>query len=68
MSTPENKEQYIKILHEVLIEKLQNYTVSQEEAIKNVCNYMAFCHLFTAGLLKQSLKIWVWLIFTPVYQ
>ena len=67
MSTPENKEQYIKILHEVLIEKLQNYTVSQEEAIKNVCNCMAFCHLFADGLLKQSLEIWVWLIFTPVY-
>ena len=45
------------MIHEVLIEKLQNDTICQEEAIKNVCYCMALCHLFTAGLLKQSLEI-----------
>ena len=66
MSMPMNKELYIKMFHKVLIEKLQNYTGGQEEAIKNVCYCMALCHLFSAGLLKKSFEIWVWLIFTPV--
>ena len=37
MIMPENKELYIKMFHEVLIEKLQNNSGGQEEAIKNVC-------------------------------
>ena len=66
MIMPVNKDLYIKMLHEVLIEKLQNDTVGQEEAIKNVCYCMALCQLFTTGLLKQSLEFRVWLIFTPI--
>ena len=54
MSIPDNKELYIKILHKVLIGKLQNDTGGHEEAIKNVCYYMALCHLFSAGLLKRE--------------
>ena len=53
MSMPENKEQYIKILHEVYIEKLQNDTGGHEEAIKNVCYCMGLCHLFSTGLLNK---------------
>ena len=66
MSMPENKEQYIKILHEVQIEKLQNDTGGHEEVIKNVCNCMGLYHLFSTGLLKNFLEIWVLLKFTPV--
>ena len=65
MSMPENKEQYIQILQEVQLEKLQNDTGCREEAIKNACYCMALCHLFSTGLLIQSLKIWVWLILLP---
>ena len=67
MIMPENKELYIKMFHEVWIEKLRNDTICKEEAIKNACYCMALCHLFTDGLLKQTLEIWVWLFFTPVY-
>ena len=35
MIMPENKELYVKMFHEVWIEKLQNDTGGQEEAIKN---------------------------------
>ena len=42
MSTPDNKELYMKMLHKVLIEKLPNETGRHEEAIKNVCYCMAF--------------------------
>ena len=54
MSIPENNEQYIKMLHEVLIEKLQNDTAGQDEAIENVCYCMALCHLLSTGLLKRE--------------
>ena len=54
MSMSENKEQCIKMLHEVLIEKLQNDTGVQDEAIENVCYCMAICHLFSTGLLKRE--------------
>ena len=54
MSIPDNKELYIKILHKVFIEKLQNDTGGHEEAIKNVCYCMALCHLFSAGLPKRE--------------
>ena len=67
MSMPENKELYIKILHKILIDKLQNDTGGHEEAIKNVCHCMALCHLFSAGLLKReplaNFSIWLYPIF-----
>ena len=54
MIMPMNKELYIKMFHKVWIEKLQNYTGGQEEAIKNVSYWMALCHLFSAGLFKRE--------------
>ena len=51
---PENKEQYIKMLHEVYLEKLQHDTGGHEEAIKNVRYCIALSHLFSAGLLKRK--------------
>ena len=44
MILPENKEQYIKMLHEVYLEKLQRDTGGHEEAIKNVRYCMALRH------------------------
>lgn len=44
MSMPENKEQYIKMLREILIEKLQNEPGGQDEAIENVCYCVALCN------------------------
>ena len=54
---PENKEQYIQILHEVYIEKLQNDTGGHDEAIKNSCYCMGLCHLFSTGLLGLLKKV-----------
>ena len=57
MSTLENKEQYIKMLHEVEIKKLQNETVGQKKRSRTCAIVWRYVILFTAGLLKQSLEI-----------
>ena len=68
MSMQENKELYIKMLHEVLIEELQNDTGGQEEAIKNVCYCMALWHLFSLLCWNAShlsnFSIWL----NPIFQ
>ena len=67
MIVSENKELYIKIFNEVWIEKLQNDTGGQEEAIKNACYCMAFVILFSTALLKleslPNFSIWLYPIF-----